>query len=74
MLVVIIFLFQVGQVPFPFSNKEEFERSIRQPIGETWNAPSVFNKLIEPRIRTTPGVIIDPLKPTKKMKKILKQT
>jgi len=60
---------QVSDVPFPFSNKEEFERSIRQPIGDLWNTPSVHSKLIEPRIKTTPGQVIDPLKPSKSMKK-----
>ena len=74
MIILFVFNMQVGEVPFPFSNKEEFERSIRQPIGDTWNTPSVFNKMIEPRIKTIPGAIIDPLVPTKKMKKKLKKS
>ncbi|XP_057306548.1 U3 small nucleolar RNA-associated protein 14 homolog A-like isoform X1 [Hydractinia symbiolongicarpus] len=64
---------QVSEVPFPYSNKTEFERSIRQPIGEHWNTPSVYGKLTEPRIRTTPGTVIDPLKPGRKLKKKLKK-
>lgn len=64
---------QVSEVPFPYSNKTEFERSIRQPIGEHWNTPSVYGKLTEPRIRTTPGAVIDPLKPGRKLKKKLKK-
>jgi len=64
---------QVPGVPFPYTNKVEFERSIRQPIGGHWNTPSVHNKLIEQRVRIKPGVTIDPIKASKKMKKKFKQ-
>ncbi|XP_065649628.1 U3 small nucleolar RNA-associated protein 14 homolog A isoform X2 [Hydra vulgaris] len=60
---------QVGEVPFPYTSKEEYERSLRQPIGNLWNTPSVYNKIIEPRIRSTPGAIIEPIKPSRKIKK-----
>lgn len=55
---------QVSNVPFPYTSKEEFERSLRQPIGPQWNTPSTVAKLTEPRIRTTAGHVIDPLKPS----------
>lgn len=64
---------QVTSVPFPYTNKVEFERSIRQPIGGHWNTPSVHNKLIEPKVRIVPGVTIDPMKPTRRMKKKFKK-
>jgi len=64
---------QVSGVPFPYTNKVEFERSIRQPIGGHWNTPSVHSKLIEPKVRTVPGVAIDPIKATKRMKKKFKK-
>jgi len=60
---------QVSDVPFPYTNRTEFERSIRQPIGEHWNTPSSYEKLIQPRITTNSGTMIDPLKATKKIRK-----
>lgn len=60
---------QVNMVPFPYSNKAEFERSIRQPIGGHWNTPAVHSKLIEPKVSTVPGVTINPMKATKRMKR-----
>lgn len=60
--------YQVSEVPFPYRSAQEFERSIRQPIGQHWNTPGVVDKLIEPRITTAAGAIIDPIKPTKKIK------
>jgi len=64
---------QVTGVPFPYTNKVEFERSIRQPIGGHWNTPSVHGKLIEPKVRIVPGVAIAPIKATKRMKKRFKK-
>jgi len=64
---------QVPSVPFPYTNKVEFERSIRQPIGGHWNTPSIHNKLIEPKVRIVPGVTIDPMKATRRMKKRFKK-
>jgi len=60
---------QLDSVPFPYTSKVEFERSIRQPIGVNWNTPSVHNKLIEPKVRITPGTTIDPIKASRKMKR-----
>ena len=64
---------QVSSVPFPYTNKVEYERSIRQPIGGHWNTPSVHSKLIEPKVRVVPGVAIEPIRATKRMKKKFKK-
>jgi len=64
---------QVAAVPFPYTNKVEFERSIRQPIGGHWNTPSVYQKLIEPKVRVVPGVNIDPMKASRRMKSKFKK-
>jgi U3 small nucleolar RNA-associated protein 14 len=63
---------KVSNVPFPYTSKAEFERSIRQPIGPHWNTPSVVNKLTEPRIKVRAGHIIKPLHATKGQKKAWK--
>jgi len=63
---------KVSNVPFPYTSKAEFERSIRQPIGPHWNTPSVVNKLTEPRIKVRAGHVIKPLHATKGQKKAWK--
>ncbi|CAM5139881.1 unnamed protein product [Eretmochelys imbricata] len=52
---------QVNEVPFPFDRRQQFERSIRAPVGPTWNTQQAFQKLTAPRILTQPGHIIQPI-------------
>ncbi|XP_048370763.1 U3 small nucleolar RNA-associated protein 14 homolog A [Sphaerodactylus townsendi] len=52
---------QVNQLPFPFENSQQFERSIQAPIGSTWNTQRAFQRLTAPRIVTLPGHIIRPI-------------
>ncbi|XP_065266950.1 U3 small nucleolar RNA-associated protein 14 homolog A [Emys orbicularis] len=52
---------QVNEVPFPFDRRQQFERSIRAPVGPTWNTQRAFQKLTAPRILTQPGHIIQPI-------------
>ena len=53
--------FMVKQVPFPFRSVPEFESSISQPIGRTWNTEMSFRQLIEPNVVTRMGTIIEPM-------------
>ncbi len=48
-------------MPFPFKNVAQFENSIRQPIGRTWNPETAFRSLTEPKIVTKMGAIIEPI-------------
>ncbi|KAH0631019.1 hypothetical protein JD844_004482 [Phrynosoma platyrhinos] len=52
---------QVNQLPFPFENSQQFERSIQAPVGPTWNTQHAFQRLTAPRIITHPGHIIRPI-------------
>ncbi|GFU45267.1 u3 small nucleolar RNA-associated protein 14 homolog A [Nephila pilipes] len=52
---------QVSSLPFPFTNIHSFESYIRQPVGHTWNPPSSFKKLIEPKVVTKAGKVIEPI-------------
>ncbi|KAM9127047.1 U3 small nucleolar RNA-associated protein 14 homolog A isoform 1-T2 [Pangshura tecta] len=52
---------QVNEVPFPFEHRQQFERTIRAPVGPTWNTQRAFQKLTAPRILTQPGHIIQPI-------------
>ncbi|CAI5793647.1 small nucleolar RNA-associated 14 homolog A [Podarcis lilfordi] len=52
---------QVSQLPFPFENSKQFERSIQAPMGPTWNTQRAFQRLTAPHIVTKPGHIIRPI-------------
>ena len=54
--------YQSSAVPFPFENREQYERSLRMPLGQQWTSRKSHQKLIKPRIMTKPGEVIDPLK------------
>lgn len=52
---------QVNELPFPFDRRQQFEQSVRAPVGPTWNTQRAFQKLTAPRILTQPGHIIQPI-------------
>ncbi|NXT22735.1 UT14A protein, partial [Syrrhaptes paradoxus] len=52
---------QVSDLPFPFERHEQFEQSIRTPVGTTWNTQRAFQKLTAPRVVTRAGHIIQPI-------------
>lgn len=54
--------YQSSAVPFPFESKEQYERSLRMPLGSEWTSSSAHQRMIKPRILTKPSEIIDPLK------------
>ncbi|XP_068185262.1 U3 small nucleolar RNA-associated protein 14 homolog A [Antennarius striatus] len=52
---------QVNSLPFPFQSHAQFESTIRAPTGRTWNTERTFHKLIQPRVVTQLGGIIEPM-------------
>uniref|UniRef100_A0A8C3QPP6 UT14A protein n=1 Tax=Cyanoderma ruficeps TaxID=181631 RepID=A0A8C3QPP6_9PASS len=52
---------QVSELPFPFERHQQFEQSMRTPVGPTWNTQRAFQKLTAPRVITRPGHIIQPI-------------
>lgn len=52
---------QVSELPFPFERHQQFEQSIRMPVGPTWNTQRAFQKLTAPRVITRAGHIIQPI-------------
>ncbi|KAJ2962821.1 hypothetical protein NQZ79_g2114 [Umbelopsis isabellina] len=54
--------YQVTAIPFPFQNREQYERSLRAPLGKEWNTTDSFQKMTKPRVMTKLGRVIDPLK------------
>ncbi|KAI1234628.1 U3 small nucleolar RNA-associated protein 14 A, partial [Lamprotornis superbus] len=52
---------QVSELPFPFERHQQFEQSMRTPLGPTWNTQRAFQKLTAPRVITRTGHIIQPI-------------
>uniref|UniRef100_A0A8C5TZU8 UT14A protein n=1 Tax=Malurus cyaneus samueli TaxID=2593467 RepID=A0A8C5TZU8_9PASS len=52
---------QVSELPFPFERHQQFEQSMRMPLGPTWNTQRAFQKLTAPRVVTRAGHIIQPI-------------
>jgi len=55
----------VSDVPHPFENREQYEKSLRAPVGKEWTTVNTHKEAIRPRVLTMPGKIIHPLKFTK---------
>ncbi|KAM9063934.1 U3 small nucleolar RNA-associated protein 14 homolog A [Sarcophilus harrisii] len=53
---------QVNVLPFPFTHPNEFEQTIKTPVGTTWNTQRAFQKLTAPQVVTKLGHIIEPIK------------
>lgn len=62
-------ILQVTEVPHPYTHHVQFERSIRNPVGRHWNTDTAVEQLTKPRVSTTIGTIIDPIKATKEIKR-----
>lgn len=48
-------------MPYPFKNVEDYEETIKTPLGQTWVPETVFRKLTAPSVVTQMGQIIDPI-------------
>ncbi|EEP81695.1 predicted protein [Uncinocarpus reesii 1704] len=46
-----------SQLPHPFESRQQYERSLRLPIGPEWTTKEVFQKSTQPRIMVKQGVI-----------------
>ena len=53
--------FTTAGVPFPFTNRDQFERSMRAPLGREWNTAASHKSLVAPSITVTKGITIDPI-------------
>ncbi|KAI9261578.1 small-subunit processome [Phascolomyces articulosus] len=53
--------YEITQVPYPFQTMEQYERSLRAPVGKEWNTRDTFQKATKPRVLTKLGTVINPL-------------
>uniref|UniRef100_A0A2H8TK08 U3 small nucleolar RNA-associated protein 14 A n=1 Tax=Melanaphis sacchari TaxID=742174 RepID=A0A2H8TK08_9HEMI len=51
----------VSELPYPFKGIEEYEETIKVPVGRTWVPETVFQKLTAPPVVTQMGQIINPI-------------
>ncbi|KAJ3195858.1 hypothetical protein HK101_010836 [Irineochytrium annulatum] len=49
-----------SEVPFGFGNREQYEQTIRLPLGKEWNSAHTHSKFIAPRVITKMGQTIAP--------------
>jgi len=54
--------YQSSHVPYPFETREQYERSLRMPVGQEWTSKETHQKLTMPRVIVKQGTVIDPLK------------
>lgn len=40
---------------------QQFERSVRAPVGKTWNPETAFKKMTKPKVVTRLGTVIKPM-------------
>lgn len=63
---------QVSELPFPFNSVNDFEASIRAPIGRTFVPENAHKRFIQPAVKTKLGAIIEPMDAQALVKKNLK--
>ncbi len=54
-------MLRVAQVPYPFTSREQYERSMRWPIGPEWNTCQSVRALTKKSELTRGGAIIAPI-------------
>ena len=63
--------YHVDKVPYPFTSREQYEASLRQPLGHDWNTTESHRRLTAAEVKVTAGAIIDPVQFGKKAKGLL---
>lgn len=52
----------VAKVPYPFTSPEQYERSLRQPIGAEWNTSQSVRDMTRPAVVVRAGTVVAPMK------------
>ncbi|KFB42136.1 AGAP003632-PA-like protein [Anopheles sinensis] len=52
----------VNEVPFPYVTVKDYEASLRAPLGRTFVPETAHVTMIEPRVVTKQGAVIEPMK------------
>nr|XP_018898407.1 PREDICTED: U3 small nucleolar RNA-associated protein 14 homolog A [Bemisia tabaci] len=52
---------QIDAIPFPFKSVEDYEKSVRQPVGKVFVPTTASRKLTAPPVVTKLGTVIEPM-------------
>jgi U3 small nucleolar RNA-associated protein 14 len=55
--------YMAGQLPFPFENREQYERSLQVPKGKEWTTKKTFQDATRPRVIVKQGIVAPLRKP-----------
>jgi U3 small nucleolar RNA-associated protein 14 len=58
--------YMLTEIPYPYTSREEYEKSLAGGIGPEWNVTNSFKAMTRPEIYTRAGKMIQPI--SKKMK------
>ncbi|KAG8982357.1 hypothetical protein FRB90_006859 [Tulasnella sp. 427] len=53
--------YQIKDIPFPYTSRAQYERSLEVPLGTEWNTRLGHQKAVLPRVSAKMGVAIEPL-------------
>ncbi|KAJ7628055.1 Utp14 protein-domain-containing protein [Mycena rosella] len=53
--------YQVADLPYPFTSRAQYERSMEAPLGAEWNTRVGFQRGTLPRVVKKMGMVIEPL-------------
>lgn len=53
---------RADKLPFPFETREQYERSLRMPIGQEWSTRMAHQKMVKPRVLVKPNLVIEPIR------------
>lgn len=53
-----------SQLPHPFESRQQYERSLRMPVGPEWVTKESFQQATKPRVIVKQGIIAPMAKPT----------
>ena len=53
--------FQIANIPYPYTSREEYERAMSGGVGKEWNVTSAVKNMTRPEIITRAGKVIQPI-------------
>ena len=59
--------YKLDETPHPFTTRQEYEQSLRMPVGEEWNASHVVRANTKPEVMLRAGRVVEPAKLSKKV-------
>ncbi|KAF8476936.1 Utp14 protein-domain-containing protein [Kalaharituber pfeilii] len=54
--------YHASTLPFPFETREQYERSLRVPLGKEWKTKRAFQEGTTPRVLVKRGVVVEAMK------------